>query len=355
MRVLLFIVSLLLTACKPMAPTTFAELDYPWPTQTVEVRGTPIVYTDVGQGPQTIVLIHGLGSYIPVWSRNLEALAGRYRVIALDLPGYGKSGKPDVDYSMAFFARKINALLHELQVEQPVLAGHSMGGQIALTYALMYPEHYAGLVLTAPAGLETFDDGEAKWLAQAVTPEFTCAATPEAIYTRHVQNFHKMPKDAHFMVDDRVKLRSAKDFEAYCRAVSRSVAGMLDGPVNARLGEISKPVLVIFGEHDGLIPNPFLHGGSTVKLAEREVERFPQGRLEVVERAGHMVQFEQADAWNDVVVQFVGGLPAPEPKAEAQPEPEQEPEPEPESEPEAEPEIELEPDAEPGPVEAPAQ
>ena len=222
------------------------------------------------------MLIHGLGSYAKAWTKNVAALAKEHRVIAIDLPGYGSSDKPDAPYSMTYFAEVLHGLLAQLDVHQPVLVGHSMGGQIAITYALQYPDAYRGLVLTSPAGLETFTDGEAKWLAQAVTPEFTCAASDEAIYTRHAQNFYEMPADAHFMVDDRIAQREAEDFGAYCTAVSRSVAGMLDFPVADRLGEIDRETLVLFGKYDALIPNPFLHGGSTVKLVEKQAKAIPQ-------------------------------------------------------------------------------
>ena len=320
----------LLGGCKP-APriASFDELDYGLPVETADVGGTELAYVDMGEGPQTLVLIHGLGSYMPAWSNNLAPLAADARVIALDLPGYGRSDKPNAPYSMRYFVAKVRGLLETLEVENPVLVGHSMGGQIALTYALMYPDEVHALVLASPAGLETFDDGEAKWLAQAVTPEFTCLASNEAIYSRHVGNFHAMPKAAEFMVEDRVAMKSASEFPQYCLAVSRSVAGMLDGPVHDRLPTLSVPTLVTFGKNDNLIPNPFLHGGSTQRLVEREAKRIPGAEVVVLPKAGHMAHFERANAWNTAVLQFVRALPpVPEPEAEAEPEPEAEAEPE---------------------------
>ncbi len=321
----------LLGGCKP-APriASFDELDYGLRVETAVVGGTELAYVDMGEGPQTLVLIHGLGSYMPAWSNNLKVLAADARVIALDLPGYGRSDKPNAPYSMRYFVAKVRGLLETLEVDNPVLVGHSMGGQIALTYALMYPDEVRALVLASPAGLETFEDGEAKWLAQAVTPEFTCLASNEAIYSRHVGNFHAMPKEAEFMVEDRVAMKSASEFPQYCLAVSRSVAGMLDGPVHDRLPTVSVPTLVTFGKNDNLIPNPFLHGGSTQRLAEREAKRIPGADVVVLPKAGHMAHFERANAWNAEVLQFVRALP---PVPEHQPEPASEPEPEPDPEP----------------------
>ena len=344
----LFALALALPGCKPApAIASYDQLDYGMPVETADIDGTTLAYVDVGEGPQTLVLIHGLGSYMPAWKHNLGPLSEHYRVIALDLPGYGRSDKPNAPYSMRYFVAKVRGLLQQLGVERPVLVGHSMGGQIATTYALQHPDEVQGLVLASPAGLETFEDGEAKWLANAVTPEFTCLASDEMIYARHVGNFHKMPEDAEFMVRDRIAMKRAAEFEDYCTAVSRSVTGMLDGPVHDRLPLVRTPTLVTFGKNDNLIPNPFLHGGSTVRLAKREVQRIPDSTLVVLPKAGHMAQFEQAEAWNHAVLEFVATLP-PVPAKPAEPEPPAaEPEPVAESPAEPEPVAEPEPAAEP--------
>ena len=217
----------------------------------------------------------------------------RRAVVAIGLPGYGKSSKQPFDYSMGFFAQVVHGLIEELDLRRVMLVGHSMGGQIALTHALMYPEEVEALVLTSPAGFERFEDGEARWLATTVSPAYTCEADRETIYARHVANVHQPPPEAEFMVKDRVQVVGGSDFEAYCEAVSRSVAGMLDAPVHDRLPEIAVPTLVLFGENDALIPNPFLHGGSTEKLAKRAVQRLPQAELVMLDRAGHMAQLER--------------------------------------------------------------
>jgi pimeloyl-ACP methyl ester carboxylesterase len=299
------------SGCNPVAGTAFADIDYGLQTKTVRVGTADIAYVEMGSGKRTLVLIHGLASYLPAWKNNLAALSRDYRVIAIDLPGFGKSSKANYAYSMEFYAKVVRGVIRELDLARPTLVGHSMGGQIAMTYALMYPDRLEALVLTSPAGLEAYDDGEAQWLAQAVTPEFTCAADDESIYVRHTQNFHRMPKDAAFMVDDRIAVRGGPDFDSYCTAVSRSVAGMLDAPVVDRLGQIAVPTLVLFGEYDRLIPNPLLHGGSTVALAQRAVKRIPGARLEILDKAGHMAQFERAAQWNERVLDFLARTDAP--------------------------------------------
>ncbi|MCA9655192.1 MAG: alpha/beta hydrolase [Myxococcales bacterium] len=303
-------------ACRPPTGRSFDDLQYPDPVsdvRTVQVGSVEVGYTDSGQGEQTLVLIHGLGSYLPVWKNNIPALAKDYRVIAIDLPGYGKSAKSnDFAYSMEFFAMVVQGVIEQLELGRPVLVGHSMGGQIAITHALRYPGRARALVLTSPAGLETFEDGEAKWLADAVDDDFTCKASPEAIHVRHAGNFYRMPTDARFMAEDRVSVIGGPEFPEYCRAVSRSVRAMLDEPVYDQLPEIEVPTLVLFGKADALIPNPFLHGGGTERLARRTVKRIPNAELVMLRKAGHIAQFEQFDAWNEAVLSFLGKLPEPE-------------------------------------------
>lgn len=319
----LFGIFALLFACRPPMGRSFDDLTYPEPVsevRTVQVGSVAVRYTEHGQGDQTLLLIHGLGSYLPVWKHNIPALARDHRVIAIDLPGYGKSAKDNrFAYSMEFFATIVQGVIEQLELGRPVVVGHSMGGQIALTHALAYPGRARALVLASPAGLETFEDGEAKWLADAVTDDFTCLATPEAIHVRHAGNFFRMPPDARFMAEDRVSVIGGPDFPQYCRAVSRSVRAMLDEPVYERLPEVDVPTLVVFGRSDALIPNPFLHGGSTERLARRTVKRLPNAELVMLRRAGHIAQFEQAQAWNEAVLAFLAALPPVEPMADPEP------------------------------------
>ena len=293
---------------------SFLDLSYPDPLAEVrhlELGSVRLSYTDHGQGDPPLVFIHGLGSYLPVWKHNVRAFAADHRVVTLDLPGFGKSSKRNAyPYSMEFFATAVQDLIHALDLRDPVIVGHSMGGQIALTHALRFPGSARGLVVTSSAGFETFAPAEARWLLDTVDDDFTRRAPPEAVYARHSSNFHRMPKDARFMAADRVAVIDGPDFARYCRAVSKAVRGMLEGPVHHRLSSIETPTLVLFGEHDALIPNPLLHPGRTEALARDAVRRLPRAELSLVPRAGHLAHFEQPHAWNQAVHRFLSRLPA---------------------------------------------
>lgn len=286
----------------------FDEIDYVRPVRTAQVRNLEIAYIEAGEGnAETLVLIHGLGSNAKAWLRNMDAWGEDYHVIALDLPGYGRSTKGELPYSLSFYAQVIMEMLDGLGVDRAVLAGHSMGGQIAILAGLSHPERVDQLVLFAPAGVESFETGEGQWLRGAVTPEFVQDTTIRNIAVNLHANFHDTPEEAEFMITDRIRIRGASDFEEYCHAVSQNVGAMIDEPTTGRLDEIGQPVLVVFGENDGLIPNPYLHGGRTRDIGEIAAREIPDCELLMVPDCGHFVQFERPELVNDAVLEFLAG------------------------------------------------
>jgi len=82
------------------------QIEYPYEVKKVELfNDIELAYVDEGKGDQTIIFIHGLGSYLPAWKNNIEGLMSDYRCIAIDLPGYGYSSKGKYEGSMTFFAK----------------------------------------------------------------------------------------------------------------------------------------------------------------------------------------------------------------------------------------------------------
>ena len=181
-----------------------------------------------------------------------------------------------------------------------------MGGQIAITTALKFPELVQKLVLVAPAGFETFNKGEKQWFRDVMTVDGVRLTTVEQIRINYAYNFYEFPKDANFMVDDRIAMRSAKDFNDYCYHITQGVKAMVDNPVFDFLPNIKQPTLCIFGENDNLIPNRYLHGGPSVTVAKKGAAKIPNCKLEMVKKAGHFVMFEQSSICNQLIDQFLG-------------------------------------------------
>lgn len=290
------------------ADTTAALPHYPAPIDTVTVDGRAVAYYDSGGSGEAVVFVHGLGSNLSFWKENLPAFeeAG-YRVLALDLPGYGLSEKDDVPATMSFFAETVAGFLSALGVEEAHYVGLSMGGQVGLTLALERPERLRRLVLASPAGIETFSEQETEAMKSTVTPEAIRSEDEAAVRQNIAANFASYDRGQHgWIAEQRFALMERPDFPGYATANARAVAGMLDGPVANRLGRVRAPTLVLFGAGDKLIPNPFLHPElSTEAVAKQAEQALPNAEMQLIEKAGHLLVVERAEAFNRAALDFL--------------------------------------------------
>jgi pimeloyl-ACP methyl ester carboxylesterase len=119
--------------------------------------GTRIYYKSYGKGHDALVLIHGWSCNLDYWRDQIPDFEKRNRVIAIDLPGHGQSDKPQLVYSMDFFARAVDAVLHDAGVKHAVLMGHSMGTPIARQFYRKYPKQTLAIVIVDGA-LRPFGD-----------------------------------------------------------------------------------------------------------------------------------------------------------------------------------------------------
>ena len=118
----------------------------------IDVGGLSVHYLTASEGPP-LVLLHALGESALDWRWILPALARTHSIYAPDLPDFGGSGKPAIDYSPAFFARFVGAYLDALGLGRVALIGNSLGGLAALRLALSEPARVGALGLVASAGL----------------------------------------------------------------------------------------------------------------------------------------------------------------------------------------------------------
>ncbi|MEP0825115.1 MAG: alpha/beta fold hydrolase, partial [Nitrososphaera sp.] len=118
---------------------------------TRNVGDIRVRYADLGSGPP-VLLIHGLGGSIESWTNNIEELAKTLRVIAIDLPGFGQSDKPKINYTIKFYRDFIVDFLEQLQVDKISIVGSSLGGHIAAEVAMSHSALVEKLILMSPAG-----------------------------------------------------------------------------------------------------------------------------------------------------------------------------------------------------------
>lgn len=130
----------------PAGESKFATLD-----------GAKVHYVNYGSGSDALVLVHGWTQSVDSWRDQIPDFAKRNRVIAIDLPGHGKSDKPETKYTMDLFARAIDAVMQDAKVNRAVLVGHSMGTPVARQFYRKYPDKTLALVIVDGA-LRPFGD-----------------------------------------------------------------------------------------------------------------------------------------------------------------------------------------------------
>ncbi|MCZ7571126.1 MAG: acetoin dehydrogenase dihydrolipoyllysine-residue acetyltransferase subunit [Ardenticatenaceae bacterium] len=264
----------------------------------VEVGGLRLHYVAAGgaaSGLKTshlpVVLVHGLGGSTLLWQPNVTALATSHRVIALDLPGHGRSGKPPADYSVEFFAGALAGFLEAMGLERAALVGHSFGGHACLRLALAQPERVARLVLVDAGGLgPEISTGFLQPMLAGLSREATESMlaglfhNPALVMRPMVEATHEM-------------LAQPGAWEALVAAAGRATAGGSQTEVLLdRVNELTMPVLLIWGGADAVIP---VAHGRAAQAAIRGAE------LWVAENAGHCPQLEAAEAFNTRVAAFL--------------------------------------------------
>jgi len=281
-------------------------MTYPYNTKSVELpHNCNITYIDEGNGPVTLVFIHGLANYALVWKKNIDFLKQFYRCIAIDLPGNGLSDRNSHPYTMAFFAESVANLIDELDLKKVCIVGHSMGGQIALTTLINHPGCAQSLVLCAPAGFELFTVLE-KTMYYHTLHLLDFISSDEHSLRKTIERsfFHSQPQ-VESMISELTGLIKTYQPNQYRKMIERCIKSMLEDAVFDKLNTIKQPTLVLFGNQDALIPNKLIHPVSVEKLAADGVKQFPDARLKIIPDAGHFVQWEAADEVNLAIKQFV--------------------------------------------------
>lgn len=276
------------------------------PPEHVALGAFRVAYRDVGpRHAPTLLLVHGLGSSSLCWLHDVPTLARDFRVIVVDLPGFGESDKPRYAYTLEFWRGRLLRLLDHLGVRSATVIGHSMGAQLAIGIALEAPTRVDALVLAAPAGIERFSALQRAMLQRSVSPAWVRRQSHGDLRTHLGLAFHGWPQEAERLLELRRRLRGP-ELDGYAHAFVAGVRAMLDEPVHDRLAELRAPTLVVFGAEDRLVPNRWLHPNlTTVDLLRGAARTIPDAEALLIPNAGHLVQFERPDAFDAAVLDFL--------------------------------------------------
>jgi pimeloyl-ACP methyl ester carboxylesterase len=268
------------------------------------VDGLALHYVREGRGP-AIVLLHGLGGFAESWRKTIDVLADSADVLALDLPGYGLSAKPRTRYDLDFFARVLHGFLDATGVGQVSLVGHSLGGAVAVTYALTHPARVDRLALVS-AVVPGFDY-RPSWLYRLATVrglgEAAALCASRALYRAAIARCFHAPtaREVDALVDWSYAARTAWSAKAAYLATLRDVRADFAGRAAAyrRVAEtLGLPVLLVHGRQD-----PVVGPAHCANVAKG----FPRASVRWVDACGHFPQIEHADTVNRWLEEFLVG------------------------------------------------
>lgn len=255
--------------------------------------GVEIHYFEDGSGPD-LVLLHGMFGDYRDWEPVLGLLAERFHVVALDLPGFGASGKPDVAYTGEFFVESLEEFFAGQGLKDIVLAGNSFGGQMAMLYALRHAERVSELVLVDSGGFREVPEGERAMARTILSRENLLNMPPAMIPLIFLKVFVKESVERdRYLAKQTAKLQAA-DYPEYVRALVRSIDLSMATNLLEELPKIKCPVLLISGKEDSVVPP---------EQSAEAARRLPQARLELMEKCGHMPQLEEPGEFARLVIE----------------------------------------------------
>ena len=183
-----------------------------------------------------------------------------------------------------------------------------MGGQIAMTTMLAYPTCADALVLCAPAGLERFSAMEKTMFYSSSHLLDFFSSDAHSLRTTIESSFHRQHNQGESVIKELTDLMKNYKPHYYHKMIEDCIKGMLEGPVMDKLPQLTMPVLVMFGNHDALIPNKLVHHTTTERIAEDAVKKMSNATLEMIPDCGHFIQWERAADVNRNIIRFLEQL-----------------------------------------------
>lgn len=282
---------------EPLSPM---DVKYIFPVKNIAVNGNKVAYIDEGKG-KPVVFVHGVSTTLASFDGLFpEIVKNGYRVIGLDLLGYGKSDKPDIKYSISFHAQTVISLIRELGLKDVVLVGHSMGAAISMCAMLKEPELFNSMILLTPGGLAEYSSAQIlifKIFYKFIWGRrFSDLNTAGKYYHETVYQWNQTMEE---FLKTRERLMVHPEWKKVQKTVKYSYASTLQSSkeILPKIGTIQKPVLVILADNDNLVPN---------KEVKANIEKNAKNwKIETYEKCGHNIQYDQKDRLIKRVLEFL--------------------------------------------------
>ena len=266
---------------------------------TVRTNGVETYYERRGSGPP-VVFVHGAILDHAQWAPQVDALSDDYETIAYDVRGHGRTGGSDRDaYSIDLFAADLDALVTALDLEDPVVCGHSTGGCIAQVYAARYADDLSGLVLADTFTPELFDRSE--WLQRVAMLRAAIPPVRLVGYERVERAMVWLQERVHgrgvsgdYGNVERLRAEGPKMTTDEFAKVIRAVAAFHEADLD--LASITVPTLVLYGEDEV----PFVR-----RHARKLGAELPRVAVREVPGAGHASNLDNPEFFTDAVREFL--------------------------------------------------
>lgn len=273
--------------------------------RTLNVGGTTIAYEERGNG-HPVVLIHGFGANSYTWRKVAAALADEYRLIAIDLKGFGKSDKPrDARYSLDDQALILDRFISQLDIPKVTLVGHSFGGAVALRTASLdidaQHDRIDALVLIDTMALPQKLPSFVRHLRIPFLSSLALAILPPRFMSKAVLKdvFYRTDRIPDDLVDAYASCLCQADARYALITTARQIVPASPEKYLAQLPRITMPTLIIWGIHDTIIP---------VASSRKLVTIIPNAELELLEDCGHAPQEEMPDKTARLISDFLKHL-----------------------------------------------
>ena len=285
--------------CRLRAVSAATSLDFEATSRYLE-GDHRIHYHEAGSGP-ALILLHGSGPGVSGWSNfrgNFPVFAERFRTVVMDMPGFGRSERPEFDRAYPKVAADaVKRLMEGLGIDKAHLLGNSMGGYVALEFALAYPDKVDRLVLMGPGGLAVNVLGPEQSEGARRLGEFMMAPSKKAMEAwvdTMVANKAVVDDD---LIEERLANAQAPGALESAMAIFMSLGQHPDPvPMYARLKGITAPTLVTWGRDDRMLP---------VEGALMGFRQLPNAELHIFSRCGHWAQVERKDDFERLVIDFL--------------------------------------------------
>jgi len=260
-------------------------------------------YVECGEGSRTILLLHGISCAVDFFEQAIPYLEGSFRILGLDLLGFGLSEKPrKAPYSLALYASLIREFVEKTtseRTEETFVIGHSMGGKYAIATALLYPGIFAKMVVSNTDGFVHLP-GWVRIISWPVIRHVLKELMTKDRVARYgfSSAFYAPNSIDHASFEKNLLISRDRDTVDTVIALNRNLArlDLQRTGLRKRLGELDIPILVLWGDHDQYISS---------KLASTAHEELPGSELHMFESCGHSPMLEYPEEFSEVVRRFL--------------------------------------------------